>query len=183
MRFDPFREMDRLVQAPWATVRNSVPMDVYRRGDQFLVRVDLPGIDPSSIDLQVEKNVLTLQAERSWAPSDGDEVLVSERPQGTFTRRLFLGDGLDTEGISATYENGVLSILVPVAETAKSRKVQISLGEAGNVIDAPAAESIGACPLASSPPSLSPTRLRPPSPVAGRRVVHAREGAPSPRRT
>jgi HSP20 family protein len=144
MRFDPFREMDRLVQAPWGAVRNSVPMDVYRRGEEFLVRVDLPGIDPSSIDLQIEKNVLTLHAERSWAPSDGDEVLVSERPQGTFTRRLFLGDGLDTDGIAAKYENGVLSIIVPVAETAKARKVDIALGESGHVIDAPASEAISA---------------------------------------
>lgn len=144
MRFDPFREMDRLVQAPWGTVRNSVPMDVYRRGEEFLVRVDLPGVDPASIDLQIEKNVLTLHAERSWAPSDGDEVLVSERPQGTFTRRLFLGDGLETDHISAKYENGVLSIIVPVAETAKSRKVEIAVGSSGNVIDAPATESIGA---------------------------------------
>jgi HSP20 family protein len=144
MRFDPFREMDRLVQGPWTAVRNSVPMDVYRRGEEFLVRVDLPGVDPSSIDLQVEKNVLTLQAERSWAPADGDEVLVSERPQGAFTRRLFLGDGLDTDAISAKYENGVLSILLPVAETAKARKVDIAVGQSGNVIDAPATEAIGA---------------------------------------
>lgn len=144
MRFDPFREMDRVMQGPWGAVRNSVPMDVYRRGEEFLVRVDLPGVDPKSIDLQIEKNVLTLHAERSWVPADGDEVLVSERPQGTYTRRLFLGDGLDTEGISAKYENGVLSILVPVAERAKARKVDIAVGESGNVIDAPATESISA---------------------------------------
>jgi HSP20 family protein len=143
MRFDPFREIDRFVPSAWMT-RNPVPLDVYRRGEEFLVRVDLPGIDPKSIDLQVEKNVLTLSAERSWAPADGDEVLVTERPQGNFTRRLFLGDGLDTERISATYENGVLSISVPVAETAKARKVAISVGETGNVIDAPAAEAISA---------------------------------------
>jgi HSP20 family protein len=143
MRFDPFREVDRLMQSPWMP-RNAVPLDVYRRGEEFLVRVDLPGIDPSSIDLQIEKNVLTLAAERSWAPSDGDEVLVSERPQGSFSRRLFLGDGLDTDGISAQYENGVLTVRVPVAETAKSRKVEISVGASGNVIDAPASEAISA---------------------------------------
>lgn len=143
MRFDPFREMDRLVQAPW-TARNSVPLDVYRRGEEFVVRVDLPGIDPSSIDLTVEKNVLTIAAERSWAPSDGDEVLVSERPQGSFTRRLFLGDGLNAERISARYDFGVLTIVVPVAETAKARKVEVAVGASGNVIDAPESEAASA---------------------------------------
>ena len=143
MRFDPFRDMERLVQTPWMP-RNAVPLDVYRRGEEFLVRVDLPGIDPGSIDLQIEKNVLTLHAERSWVPSDGDEVLVNERPQGTFTRRLFLGDGLDADRISAQYESGVLTIVVPVAESAKPRKVEIGVGASGNVIDAPATESLGA---------------------------------------
>lgn len=143
MRFDPFREMDRLVQSPW-TARNSVPLDVYRRGEEFVVRVDLPGIDPASIDLTVEKNVLTIAAERSWAPSDGDEVLVSERQQGSFTRRLFLGDGLDPERISARYDSGVLTIVVPVAETAKARKVEVAVGASGNVIDAPGSHAVGA---------------------------------------
>lgn len=143
MRFDPFREMDRLVQGSWVT-RNAVPLDVYRRGEEFVVRVDLPGIDPSSIDLSVEKNVLTISAERSWAPSDGDEVLVSERPQGSFTRRLFLGEGLATEKIQAHSDNGVLTIVLPVAESAKPRKVEIAVGQSGNVIDAPATEAISA---------------------------------------
>jgi HSP20 family protein len=143
MRFDPFREVDRLMQSPWIP-RNTVPLDVFRRGEEFVVKVDLPGIEPSSIDLQIEKNVLTLTAERTWAPSDGDEVIVSERPQGSFTRRLFLGDGLDSERIAASYENGVLTVKVPVAETARSRKVEISVGESGNVIDAPASEAISA---------------------------------------
>lgn len=143
MRFDPFREVDRLVQGSWPS-RNSVPLDVYRRGEEFVVRVDLPGIDPSSIELSVEKNVLTLSAERSWAPSDGDEVLVSERPQGSFTRRLFLGEGLAPDKIKAHSENGVLTIVVPVAEDAKPRRVQIAVGSSGNVIDAPASEAISA---------------------------------------
>ena len=141
MRFDPFREMDRLVQGSWAG-RNAVPLDVYRRGEEFVVRVDLPGIDPSSIDLSVEKNVLTISAERSWAPSDGDEVLVSERPQGSFTRRLFLGEGLSADRIQASSDNGVLTIVVPVAEDAKPRRIEVAVGRSGNVIDAPATEAI-----------------------------------------
>ena len=96
MRFDPFREIDRLTQPMW-NARASVPLDVYRKGEKFIVRVDLPGIDPASLDLTIERNVLSIKAERSWAPSDGDEVLVAERPQGTFTRRLFLSEGLDAE--------------------------------------------------------------------------------------
>ena len=131
MRFDPFRELDRLTQ-DWP-VRNSVPLDVYRHGDRFVVRVDLPGIDPASLDITVEKNVLTLKAERTWTPADGDELIVSERPQGTFTRRLFLGDGLDTEKVSATYEHGVLTVTVPVAEAARARRIEVTVGA-----DAPA---------------------------------------------
>lgn len=129
MRFDPFRELDRLAES-LAGTRYSVPLDVYRRGDRFLVTVDLPGIDPSTIDVTVEKDVLTIKAERSWAPADGDEVIVLERPQGSFVRRLFLGEGLDSERISATYEHGVLTVVVPVAESAKPRKVEVALGPA-----------------------------------------------------
>lgn len=127
MRFDPFREIDRLTQPMW-NARASVPLDVYRKGDKFVVRVDLPGIDPASLDLTIERNVLSIKAERSWTPADGDEVLVAERPQGTFTRRLFLSEGLNADKISAAYEHGVLTVTVPVAETAKSRKIEVGLG-------------------------------------------------------
>jgi len=125
MRFDPFREIDRLTQ-PWSA-RTSVPLDVYRKGDKFIVRVDLPGIDPNSLDVSIERNVLSIKAERTWAPSDGDEVLIAERPQGTFTRRLFLSEGLDSEHIMAAYEHGVLTVTVPVAASAKSRKIDVAL--------------------------------------------------------
>ena len=127
MRFDPFREMDRMTQPLW-NARTSVPLDVYRKGDKFIVRVDLPGIDPDSLDVSIEKNVLSIKAERTWAPSDGDEVLIAERPQGTFTRRLFLSEGLDSEQIRASYEFGVLTVTVPVAASAKSRKIDVALG-------------------------------------------------------
>jgi HSP20 family protein len=107
--------------------RASVPLDVYRKGEKFIVRVDLPGIDPASLDLTIERNVLSIKAERTWAPQDGDEVLVAERPQGSFTRRLFLSEGLDADNITASYEYGVLTVTVPVADSAKSRKIEVGL--------------------------------------------------------
>ena len=129
MRFDPFRELDRLAQQSAGGSRLPVmAMDAYRRGDSFVVHFDLPGIDPATIDLTVEKNVLTVSAERRWQPADGDEVVVAERPQGSFSRQLFLGEGLDPERIEARYDNGVLTVAVPVAERAKPRKVEISSG-------------------------------------------------------
>jgi HSP20 family protein len=134
MRWDPFRELDRLSDQAWTGLRSRqavMPMDAYRRGDHFVVHFDLPGIDPASIDLTIEKNVLTVSAERTWARSEGDEVVVSERPQGSFSRQLFLGEGLDADGIAADYEHGVLTVTVPVAEKAKPRKVEISSNGSG----------------------------------------------------
>ena len=131
MRFDPFRDLDRLTQSIWGNgdVRrvNGVPMDAYRKGSEFLVHFDVPGIDPNSIELTVEKNVLTVSAERTrqWG-EDVEEVVVSERPVGSFSRQLFLGETLDAEHISANCENGVLTLRIPVAEAAKPRKVEIS---------------------------------------------------------
>ena len=129
MRFDPFRELDRLAQQTTTGSRLPVmAMDAYRHGDSFVVHFDLPGVDASSIDLTVEKNVLTVTAERRWQPSNGDEIVVAERPQGSFSRQLFLGEGLDPERIEASYDNGVLTVSVPVAERAKPRKVDITSG-------------------------------------------------------
>jgi HSP20 family protein len=129
MRFDPFRDVDRLMdqlsgQATRAT--RSFPMDAFRRGDRFVVDLDLPGIDPGAIDLTVDRNVLTIRAERQATREQGDEVLVSERPQGTFTRQLLLGDTLDPERLQASYEHGVLTITIPVAEQAKPRRIEVS---------------------------------------------------------
>ncbi len=128
MRFDPFREMDRIAQMATeaAQAPRSFPLDAFRRGDQFLVQFDLPGVDASSIDLTVERNVLTVRAERRFDRQQGDEVVVAERPQGVFTRQLFLGDTLDGQRISASYHDGVLTLTIPVAEQAKPRKVQIN---------------------------------------------------------
>ena len=130
MRFDPFRELDRLTQQALPGGRlTGMPMDAYRHGDQFLVHFDVPGVDPSSIELTVEKNVLSVTAERSWQSEDGDQVVVAERPQGRITRQLFLGEGLDAERIEAHCDNGVLTVTVPVAERAKPRKVEIGGGQ------------------------------------------------------
>jgi len=128
MRFDPFRELDRFTSAPWGSTRPVMPMDAYRRNGDFVVHFDVPGVDPSSIDLTVEKNVLTVTAERHFAKAEGDEITVSERPQGRFSRQLFLGESLDADGIKANYDQGVLTLHIPVAERAKPRKVEISAG-------------------------------------------------------
>lgn len=132
MRFDPFRDFDRITQQLWSGARPAVmPMDAYRHGDQFVVCFDLPGVDPSSVDLTVEKNVLTVSAQRNWQATEGQQVVVNERPQGTFSRQLFLGEGLDYDHISAGYDHGVLTVTIPVAETAKPRKVEIQAGTGG----------------------------------------------------
>ena len=129
MRFDPFRELDQVAQQVFRqTARPGAPMDAYRRGDEFVVAFDLPGVDPTSIDLTVEKNVLNVTATRRREFTDADEVLVAERPQGEFRRQLFLGEQLDTKHIKADYDNGVLTLRLSVAEQAKPRKVQISGG-------------------------------------------------------
>jgi HSP20 family protein len=138
MRFDPFREMDRIAQiaSEAAQTPRSFPLDAYRRGDQFIVQFDLPGIDSSSIDLTVERNVLTVKGERRFARQEGDEIVATERPQGMFTRQLFLGDTLDGERISADYHDGVLTLTIPVAERAKPRKVDINTQGAPQTIQA-----------------------------------------------
>ena len=101
-------------------------MDAYRRGDQFVVLLDLPGLDPGDIDLTVDRNVLTIRADRRSAGQEGDEVIVTERPQGTFSRQLLLGDTLDPERMQANYEHGVLTLTIPVAEQAKPRRIEVS---------------------------------------------------------
>src|SRR5262245_32825012 len=130
MRFDPFREFDALNQALSGTQgRGSVmAMDAYRDGDRFMVHLDMPGIDPDSIDLTVNRNVFTVAAERKWEQSDKQEILVSERRQGRFSRELFLGESLDADKIKATYEHGVLTLAIPIAEKAKPRRVQVTSG-------------------------------------------------------
>jgi HSP20 family protein len=127
MRTDPFRELDRLTQQVFGTTARPavMPMDAWREGEQFVVEFDLPGVDPESIDLDVERNVLTVKAERP-AREGSEEMVAAERPRGVFSRQLFLGDTLDTERIEASYSAGVLTLRVPVAEKAKPRKISIN---------------------------------------------------------
>ena len=105
-----------------------MPIDAYQLGDTFFVQFDLPGVDPDSIDLTVEKNVLTVHAERRRWDAEQVEMLLAERPQGTFSRQLFLGETLDSDRIDADYSNGVLTLRIPVAEQAKPRKVKLATG-------------------------------------------------------
>ncbi|MEU1588066.1 Hsp20/alpha crystallin family protein [Micromonospora sp. NPDC005710] len=127
MRTDPFREIDRLAEQFFGTAARPATMqlDAYRDGDHFYAAFDLPGVDPDSIDCTVERNVLTVRAERRRPAGDGVELVAAERPMGTFTRQLFLGDTLDTEKLEAGYEHGVLTLRIPVAERAKPRRVTI----------------------------------------------------------
>lgn len=129
MRFDPFRELDQLTQQlVRQSARPGVPMDAWRHGDQFHVELDLPGVDPASIDLTVENNVLTVSAVRRRTFAEGDQVLVAERPEGEYQRQLLLGEQLDGDSIRASYDNGVLTLTLSVAEQAKPRKVEIGTG-------------------------------------------------------
>jgi HSP20 family protein len=141
MRTDPFRELDRLTQqvfgANGTLARPAVmPMDAWRQGDTFHVEFDLPGVNPDSIDLDVERNVVTVKAERPARSGDA-EMIAAERPRGVFSRQLVLGDNLDTEHITASYDAGVLTLLIPVAEQAKPRKIAIaSTGQDRQAINA-----------------------------------------------
>ncbi|MFI9821484.1 Hsp20/alpha crystallin family protein [Streptomyces sp. NPDC052013] len=131
MRTDPFRDLDRLTQQVFGSAArtSAMPMDAYRAGDEFVVHFDLPGIDPETIDLDVERNVLNVRVERRSPAPENAELIVAERPTGTFTRQLFLGDTLDTERIDASYDAGVLTLRIPVAEQAKPRRIQITGGD------------------------------------------------------
>ena len=126
MRTDPFRELDRLTQQVFGTSARPafMPMDAWREGDAFHIEFDLPGVNTDSIDLDVERNVLTVRADRS--PREGtNELVAAERPRGVFSRQLILGDNLDLDRISASYSDGVLRLDIPVAEKAKPRKIAV----------------------------------------------------------
>jgi HSP20 family protein len=137
MRTDPFRDLDRWTQqVSGTTARPAVmPMDAWREGDQFIVELDLPGIDGDSLGLDVERNVLTVRAERRGLDRER-EMVSAERPRGVFSRQLFLGDTLDADEIQASYHDGVLRLTIPVAEKAKPRRIKIASSEEKTAINA-----------------------------------------------
>ncbi len=128
MNFDPFRELDRVAGALFDNRQGPriMPMDLYRDGDHYVLSADMPGIDPGSVDIDVDGQLLTIRAERTLANAQGVKWLSRERQAGSFLRQLNLGQGIDTERISAHYDNGVLSVTIPVSEKAKPRKIEIS---------------------------------------------------------
>ena len=137
MRTDPFRDLDRLTQQVLGTAARPavMPMDAWRDGDRFIVEFDLPGVDEDSLDLDVERNVLTVHARRPEV-DPGREMVAAERPRGVFSRQLFLGENLDTDAIEASYGGGVLRLTIPVAEKAKPRRIQITSDNEKRAINA-----------------------------------------------
>ncbi|BAL88324.1 putative heat shock protein Hsp20 [Actinoplanes missouriensis 431] len=133
LRTDPFRELDRMFEQFTGTSARPAVMhvDAERDGDTFYVYFDLPGVDPDSIDVTVERNVLQVQAQRQRRSRDGVEAVISERPMGVFNRQLFLADTLDTEKLEAVYDNGVLTLRIPISDRAKPRRIAIGGGTSG----------------------------------------------------
>jgi HSP20 family protein len=139
MRFDPFRDLDRVADSfdqVFRRAATAVPMDAVRHGDQVFLSFDLPGVDPDAIDVTVERDTLTVSATRRFERGEGDEVLAGERPQGTFTRRVLLGQTLDTSRLEAAYDHGVLTITLPVAESAQPRKIAVGGSNRSDAIEA-----------------------------------------------
>lgn len=128
LQHDPFRDLDRLTQQVFGTVARptSMPLDAWREGDEFVVELDLPGIDQNKLDIDVERNVLTIRAERLSHMPDAANAVATERSWGMFSRQLVLGSALDTEKVDADYSDGVLRLRIPIAEQAKPRKISIS---------------------------------------------------------
>ena len=133
--FDPFRDMDRVLNALRAPVPAGMPMDIYRTAENFVARIDLPGVDPQTIDIDVEERTLTVRAERWAQREEGIQWLAHERPSGTFARQLTLGYGVAADRIEADYADGVLTLSIPVAEEAKPRKIQVSHSSDSRVIE------------------------------------------------
>ncbi|MFF3039333.1 Hsp20/alpha crystallin family protein [Arthrobacter citreus] len=132
-RFDPFRELDRFAQAVRSESLRGMPMDLYRQDDRYVLSVDLPGIDPGSVDIDVDGQLLTIRAERTLRGTDGVQWLTREREGGSFLRQLSLGQGIDTDGITAHYENGVLNVIIPVSEKAKPRRIAVQSGSSASL--------------------------------------------------
>ena len=141
MRFDPFgdpfRHMDRLTNHLLSGARTplGMPMDVWQAEDGYHVALDLPGVDPATVEITSERNMLTIRAERRPEYAEGQEVLVAERPQGSFTRQLQIGDTLDAGGVQATYRDGVLGLLIPVAQSAQPRRIEVQHDQGQQSVD------------------------------------------------
>lgn len=133
MRFDPLRELDRITDQTMAGARTprTLPMEALRRGDEMVVAIDVPGVDPKDIDVTVERNVVEIAARRQPLAQEGDEVIINERPHGEFRRQLFLGDNLDPGKMTASCERGVLTLAIPVSEASKPRKIEIGSANEG----------------------------------------------------
>jgi len=145
VNFAPFRELDR-VAAQLLDARQGprlMPIDLYRDGDHYVLTADLPGIDPGSVDVDIDGQLLTIRAERTPRSADGVKWLARERSGGSFLRQLNLGQGIATESISATYDNGVLSVVIPVSEKARPRKVEVTVSNAASEADAVEAAPAG----------------------------------------
>jgi HSP20 family protein len=127
LMFDPFRQLDRLAEQVLGTAARpaAMPMDAWREGDEYVVALDLPGVEVDSIDLGVERNVLTVRAERKAPVGEGTELVASERPRGVFSRQLILGDAMETENVKASYDAGVLTLRIPISAQAAPRKIEI----------------------------------------------------------
>jgi HSP20 family protein len=140
MSVDPFREMDRLASQLFGQLGTSqrsarwMPMDLFRAGDHYVVNVDLPGVDPGSIDLDVDGTMLTIRANRTATSDESAKWLVQERPSGSFVRQIGLGEGLDVASIDATYTNGVLCLTIPIAEQAKPRKIEVRAASSNRAV-------------------------------------------------
>src|SRR5947208_4638238 len=141
LRFDPFRDLDRMTEqllgVPSGSARapRFMPMDLYRSGDHYVLHADLPGVDPGSVDVNVQNGTLTIKAERTESTTEDVQWIASERFTGTYMRQLSLGEGIDTEKIQATYENGVLTVTLPVAERAKPRRVEVQASGSPTTIE------------------------------------------------
>jgi HSP20 family protein len=141
---DPFRDIDtwfdRMTGRASSNGAWPMPMDAYKRGNDLWVDIDLPGVTADSVDIDVERNVLTVTAQRSWERKEGDQVYLAERHRGTFRRQVHLGDGLDAERIEARYSDGVLTLRIPVAEAAQPRKIEVKTDSSSKAIDASSSE-------------------------------------------
>lgn len=135
LRWDPFRDSDQLREELLGRGARRIPMDAYRRGDTVWIHLDLPGVDPASIDLSIDKSTMTVSASRGWPEEENDQIFTEERPQGTYERQIVLSEGLDTEGIEAKYEHGVLTISIPVAEKPEPRRIQVTRSEGPTTLE------------------------------------------------